>query len=388
MPTPSQRQKFSNSLLSWVGRKGIQHMSETGHKRLFLPGPVEVRAEILQAQTRWMIGHRTPEFAAIFARLQDKLKRAFFTDSRVYVSGSSGSGLWEGAIRCGVRDDRKVLHLTGGAFSERWAQISRANGKQAVCIDVPWGKAHGPELVAEALEKDSYDAVCVVHNETSTGVTNPLREIAEVVKGHADTLLFVDTVSGFLGTELRVDDWGIDIALTSSQKAFALPPGIAFAAVSDRLLERAETIPQRGYYFDFLTLEKSLLKNNTPSTPPVALMFAADAQMDAILAEGIEARWARHRQMRDAAHEWALSRGFGLYAQEGYRSDTVTTVANIPNIDVNALGAFMENDIGIAIDKGYGKIKGTTFRLPHMGDVSIDMLREVLAGIDDFMTRS
>ena len=110
--------------------------------------------------------------------------------------------------------------------------------------------------------------------------------------------------------------------------------------------------------------------------------------MDAILAEGIEARWARHRQMRDAAHEWALSRGFGLYAQEGYRSDTVTTVANAPNIDVNALGAFMENDIGIAIDKGYGKIKGTTFRLPHMGDVSMDMLREVLAGIDDFMTRS
>ncbi|MCY3916270.1 MAG: alanine--glyoxylate aminotransferase family protein [Chloroflexi bacterium] len=360
-------------------------MSRFDHKRLFLPGPVEVRREILEAQTAWMIGHRTAEFAALFARLQGKLKRAFFTDSRVYVSGSSGSGLWEGAVRCGVRDDRKVLHLTGGAFSERWADISRANGVQVDCVQVDWGKAHTADMVAAALDEASYDAVCAVHNETSTGVTNPIREIGAVVKQHDDTLFFVDTVSGFLGTELRVDDWGIDIALTSSQKAFALPPGIAFAAVSDRLLERAKTIAHRGYYFDFLTLEKSLLKNNTPSTPPIALMVAADMQMDAILVEGVEARWARHRAMRDATHAWAIERGFGLYAQEGFRSDTVTTVANSLNIDVNAMGEFMENEIGFAMDKGYGKIKGATFRLPHMGDVTLETLREVLDGIDAFM---
>ena len=362
-------------------------MSQLDHKRLFLPGPVEVRREVLEAQTAWMIGHRTAEFARLFARLQGKLRRAFFTDSRVYVSGSSGSGLWEGAIRCGVRPDRRVLHLTGGAFSERWADISRANGLQADCIQVDWGRAHSPEMVADALSKARYDAVCAVHNETSTGVTNPIREIGAVVNQHADTLFFVDTVSGFLGTELRVDDWGIDIALTSSQKAFALPPGIAFAAVSDRLLERAQTIPHRGYYFDFLTLEKSLLKNNTPSTPPIPLMFAADQQMDAILAEGIEARWARHRAMRDATHEWALERGFGLYAQDGYRSDTVTTIENTLGIDVSAMGAFMEDEVGFAMDQGYGKIKGETFRLPHMGDVTMAMLREVLAGIDAFMAQ-
>ncbi len=360
-------------------------MRQYDHKRLFLPGPVEVRREILEAQTQWMIGHRTAEFAELFARLQGKLRRAFFTEGRVVVSGSSGSGLWEGAIRCGVRDDRKVLHLTGGAFSERWADISRANGKQVETIQVDWGCAHRPEMVADALSKARYDAVCAVHNETSTGVTNPIREIGAAVKQHEDTLFFVDTVSGFLGTELRVDDWGIDIALTSSQKAFALPPGIAFAAVSDRLLERAKSIPHRGYYFDLLTLEKSLLKDNTPATPPIALMYAADAQMDAILVEGIEARWARHREMRDATHRWALERGFGLYAQEGYRSDTVTTVENTRGIEVNAMGAFMENEVGFAMDKGYGKIKGTTFRLPHMGDVTMEMLREVLAGIDAFM---
>lgn len=360
-------------------------MSRPDHTRLFLPGPVEVRPEILEAQTQWMIGHRTSEFVDLFARLQDKLKRTFFTDSRVYVSGSSGSGLWEGAIRCGVRDERKVLHLTGGAFSERWVQISRANGKQVDVIQVDWGCAHTPEMVTEALSNTSYDAVCAVHNETSTGVANPIAAIGEVVKEHPDTFFFVDTVSGYLGTELRVDDWGIDIALTSSQKAFALPPGVAFAAVSDRVLERAATITNRGYYFDFVTLEKSLLKNNTPSTPPIALMFAADRQMDIILAEGIEARWARHRAMRDIASRWVLEREFGLYAQEGYRSDTVTTVENTLGIDVNALDAFMRSEIGFAMDKGYGAIKGLTFRLPHMGDMTTKTLREVLGGIDSFM---
>jgi predicted phosphoserine aminotransferase len=360
-------------------------MRNSTHKRLVLPGPVEVRPEILEAQTAWMIGHRSPAFAELFARLQEGLKSAFLTQYRVYVTGSSGSGLWEGAIRCSVRDDQKVLHLIGGAFSERWAEISQANGKQVDVVEVEWGNVHTPEMVAEALKKDHYDAVCAVHNETSTGATNPVKAIGEVVHQYDDTLYLIDTVSGFLGTELRADDWGIDIALTSSQKAFALPPGIAFAAVSDRVLERAKTIPHRGYYFDFLTLEKSLVKNNTPSTPPVALMFAADKQLEDIATEGLENRWARHLQMRERTIEWAKSRDFGLYAQEGYRSPTVTTIANTREIDVMALAAFMEDEKGFSIDKGYGKIKGKTFRIAHMGDMQPDTLEEVLASIDEYL---
>lgn len=362
-------------------------MSNFDHKRLFLPGPVEVRKEILEAQTEWMVGHRSVAFAELFERLQGKLKQAFFTDSRVYVLGASGTGFWEGASRNGIRDDKKVLHLTGGAFSERWAQISEANGKQVDKLQVEWGHAHTPAMVEEALEKETYDAVCVVHNETSTGVTNPVKEIGAVVGKYDDTFFFVDTVSGFLGTELRVDDWGIDIALTSGQKAFALPPGIAFAAVSDRVLDRAKEIPHRGYYFDFLALEKSLLKNNTPSTPPISLMFAADVQMDAILEEGIQNRWARHEQMRDTTHQWALDHEFGLYAQDGYRSKTVTTVHNTIGMDVNAMAKFMETEKGFSMDKGYGKIKGETFRVPHMGDMQPETLTEVLDGIEEFMAQ-
>ncbi len=359
-------------------------MPKNGHQRLVIPGPVEVRPEILQAQTEWMIGHRSAAFAELFARLQTKLRQVFLTESRVLVSGSSGTGLWEGASRNCIRDDRKALHLVGGAFSERWAEISQFNGKQVDVIEVAWGQAHTPEMVEEALKKAQYDAVCVVHNETSTGVTNPIREIAEVVRRYDDTLLLVDTVSGVLGIELRVDEWGVDVALTSSQKAFALPPGVAFAAVSDRVLDRARQITHRGYYFDFLELDKSLQKNNTPSTPPVSLMFAADKQLEDVLAEGLESRWARHQQMRDMTHHWALERDFGLFAQEGYRSNTVTTVENTRQIDVNEMAKFMKGK-GFEMDKGYGQIKGRTFRIAHMGDMQPATLEEVLAGLDEFL---
>lgn len=354
------------------------------HKYLVLPGPVEVRPEILDAQANWMIGHRSTAFADLYARLQGKLKQAFFTQNRVFVLGSSGTGLWEGASRNCIRDGKKALHLVGGAFSERWAEISQMNGKEVDIIAVEWGQAHTPEMVAEALSKQSYDAVCVVHNETSTGVTNPIKAIGDVVRQYADTLFLVDSVSGFLGAELRVDDWGIDFALTSSQKAFALPPGIAFAACSDRVLERAKEVKNRGYYFDFIEIDASGQKNNTPSTPPVALMYAADVQLDAILAEGIENRWARHTQMRDITINWSHSAGLGVYSQDGYRSPTVTTVANTKGFSVDDMAKFMSGK-GFSMDKGYGKIKGKTFRIAHMGDMQIATLEEVLSGLDEFL---
>ncbi len=361
-------------------------MAENQHKRLVLTGPVEVRPEILQAQTAWMIGHRGDAFAALFASLQAKLRTAFLTENRVFLVGSSGTGFWEGASRNCIRDDKKALHLVGGAFSERWAQISQANGKQIDVIEVDWGQAHTPEMVEAALKQASYDAVCVVHNETSTGVTNPIKDIAAVVRqANDETLVLVDTVSGFVGAEFRFDEWGVDFALTSSQKALALPPGLAFGAASDRVLERAAQITHRGYYFDFIEIDKSAQKNNTPSTPPISLMYAADQQMGDILNEGMEARWARHLAMRDISHTWALEKGFGLFAQDGYRSPTVTTVDNRQKgIDVNAMAKFM-GERGFSMDKGYGKIKGETFRIGHMGDMSIDTLEEVLDGLSAFV---
>lgn len=355
------------------------------HKVLVLPGPVEVRPEILDAQAEWMIGHRSTAFAELFARLQDKLRQSFFTRNRVFVHGSSGTGLWEGASRNCIRDGRKVLHLVGGAFSERWADVSRLNGKDVDVIAVEWGRAHTPEMVADALSKQAYDAVCIVHNETSTGVTNPVREIAAVVHPYEDTLVLVDSVSGFLGAELRTDDWGLDLVLTSSQKAFALPPGLAFAAISDRVLARARQVSNRGYYFDFIEIDALLQKNNTPSTPPVSLMFAADRQLADILGgEGVEGRWARHLHMRTITNDWAAQRGLANFAQQGYWSPTVTTVANTRGFDVDAMAKFMGGR-GYSMDKGYGKIKGKTFRIAHMGDMGVSTLEDILSGLDDFL---
>jgi predicted phosphoserine aminotransferase len=359
-------------------------MRSDKHKHLVIPGPVEVRPEILDAQTEWMIGHRSTAFADLFARLQTKLKQAFLTQYRVFVQGSSGTGLWEGASRNCIRDEARVLHLVGGAFSERWAEISQVNGKQVDVIAVEWGQAHTPEMVEQALKKQVYDAVCIVHNETSTGVTNPVKDIAAVIRPYEDTLILVDSVSGFLGAELRADEWGLDFVLTSSQKAFALPPGLAFASVSDRVLERARTVRNRGYYFDFIEIDESLQKNNTPSTPPISLMFAADRQLDDILTETLDARWARHLSMRAATLGWAESRGLGAFAQDGYRSPTVSTIANTIGFDMDAMAKFMGGK-GFSMDKGYGKIKNKTFRIAHMGDMQPAILEEVLSGLDEFL---
>ncbi|MFQ3535881.1 MAG: alanine--glyoxylate aminotransferase family protein [Aggregatilineales bacterium] len=357
------------------------------HVRLYIPGPTEVRREILEAQSRWMIGHRGADFETLFARVQGKLRQLFYTHSRVYVSTSSGTGLWEAASRNCIRDDQKVLHLVNGAFSERWYEISKANGKQAEAIEVEWGHAIKPEQLEERLRTQHYDAVAIVLNETSTGVKNPLEEMAALIRQYPDTLILVDAVSILGGYKIDFDGLGLDVLLTSTQKAMALPPGLAFAAVSDRTLERAKQVPYRGYYFDFLELEKFLLKNHTPSTPNISLLYATDQQLDYMLAEGLEARFARHAQMAQATRDWVAEAGFAMFSEEGYHSPTVTTVTNTRRIDVKALNKFLKAR-GMTISDGYGKLKDSTFRIAHMGDLMPSDMDELFAAMNEFLAQA
>ena len=354
------------------------------HVRLYIPGPIEVRQEVLQAQARPMIGHRSADFEALFARVQPKLREVFYTKSRVYVSTSSGTGLWEAASRNCIRDEKRALHLVNGAFSERWAEVSKMNGKQVDVISAEWGQAIKPAQLEEALKKQSYDAVAIVLNETSTGVKNPLEAYVPIIKKYPETLILVDAVSIFGGYKIDFDKLGLDIVLTSTQKALALPPGLAFAAVSDRVLDRAKQVPYRGYYFDFIELEKFLVKNNTPSTPNISLMFATDLELDHILAEGLEARFARHEHMANMTRDWAVELGFGLFAEEGYRSPTVTTVANTRKTDVKALNKFLATR-GMTLSDGYGKLKDNTFRIAHMGDLTVADMEELFAAVSEFI---
>lgn len=315
----------------------IRNLSK--HIKLFIPGPTEVRPEILDAQGQWMVGHRMPECADLFARIQTKLRPVFFTQSRVFVNASSGTGLQEAAVRNCVR--AKVLNCVNGAFAARWHDVTVGNGKACEVLDVPWGQPIRPEQVAERLQTGEFDAITVVHNETSTGVVSPLEAIAQAVRSAPngdDIMILVDSVSGLSGARLEFDAWDLDVALTSSQKAFALPAGLAFCAVSDRAIERARTIPARGYYFDFLLLEKYLLRNQTPATPAVSLMYALDRQLDDMLAEGIENRLSRHLAMRDRTLSWAERRDLECFAEAGFESPTVTCINNNRGIDISEIG--------------------------------------------------
>ncbi|HRE48923.1 MAG TPA: alanine--glyoxylate aminotransferase family protein [Aggregatilineales bacterium] len=363
----------------------MSDVKKPDHVRLFIPGPIEVRKEILDEQARWMIGHRGAEFEALFSSVQTKLRQAFFTQSRVYVSTSSGTGLWEAASRNCIRDSVRVLHLVNGAFSERWADVSERNGKKVDVINAEWGKAIKPEDVAERLKAQPYDAVAIVLNETSTGVKNPLEDMVKVIQQYPDTLILVDAVSIFGGYKIDFDGLGLDVLLTSTQKAMALPPGLAFAAVSDRALARAKEIPYRGYYFDFLELESFLVKNNTPSTPNVSLLYATEKQMDYIVnVEGLENRFARHQKLAEMTRDWVVESGFAMFSEEGYHSPTVSTVANTRNVEVKALNKFLKGR-GMTLSDGYGQLKDKTFRIAHMADLTADDLRELFAAVSDFL---
>jgi aspartate aminotransferase-like enzyme len=356
-------------------------------QRLFIPGPTDVRPEVLAAQTAPMVGHRSNEVESLFAKCQEQLRALYFTTSRVYVVAASGSGLHEAAIRNGV--NTRVLNFVNGAFSKRWHDVSKGCGKEAIAVDVEWNTAVKPDVVRAALEAALADgpveAVTVVHNETSTGVTSPVGEIAEAVRAVSpETLVMVDAVSSFSGTRIPFDEWGLDLCLTSSQKALALPPGLAFCAVSDRMLERAAGVEGRGWYFDFLLLEKYLLQSTTPATPAISLMRALSAQLDIIFEEGLEERFARHHRLADRTRAWALGQGFILAAEEGYGSPTVTTVANNRNIEYKSLSAFLKQR-DMQISNGYGVFKDKAFRIAHMGEVNDEDMTRLFTALDEFL---
>lgn len=357
--------------------------------RFFLPGPTEVSAEVLTAQLRPMIGHRGKGMEDLLERIQPGLQRLFCTTRPVYIAASSATGFMEGALRNGAR--RRVLSLVNGAFSDRFHTIALACGLEADALAVDWGAAHDPARVADALAGGSYDAVTVVHSETSTGVLNPIRELAEVVHASGDAVLLVDSVTGLAGAPCETDRWQLDVVLTGSQKAMALPPGLAFAVAQPNILERAAAATGRGVYFDFLEFEKYAEKHQTPNTPAVSLLHALEAQVARMDAETLPVRLARHEAMARRTWQWVetmASRGVGLrvLAPEGFRSWTVTTIVLPDHLSGSAVNAAMKG-LGFTISAGYGKLKETTIRIGHMGDHTVEELDVLLDALATVVTR-
>ncbi|HKO15425.1 MAG TPA: alanine--glyoxylate aminotransferase family protein, partial [Gemmatimonadaceae bacterium] len=351
----------------------------------FLPGPTEVRPEILAALTRPMIAHRGRGFEELFARIEAGLRDVFLSARPVYVAACSASGMMEGAIRCAPAG--RVLALVNGAFSERFAKIARACARDTDTLEVPWGGTFDMSEVESRLAAGGYAVVTVVHSETSTGVLTDVRTVTELAHRHG-AMCLVDSVSGIAGAELRFDEWGLDFVLTGSQKALALPPGLAFAAASSEFVERARQVPDRGLYFDVVEYEAYAAKNQTPATPALSLLYALEAQLGDILREGIDRRWERHEVMRDATAAWLnrarlrLDLDLEILAPEGARSPTVTTITLPPQL-TSAEVVHAVSRRGFTIGSGYGKLRETTFRIGHMGDHTIDSLRPCLAECED-----
>lgn len=337
--------------------------------RMFVPGPVDVADEVLQAQAAPMLPHRSKEFEAIYRRASEKAQQLFLTQYRVFLTASSGTGLQEAAIRNFV--DKKVLSCVNGAFADRWHEVAASNGKETEKLAFEWDQPVAPERVAEAVQRGGFEAVTVVHNETSTGLVNPVREIAAAVRAAApETLVLVDAVSSLSGAKIEMDAWGLDMVLTSSQKCLALPPGLALGAVSDRAMEKAAKVQNKGWYFDLVRMEKHRLKDSSPATPAMSLIYALDKQLDRILAEGLEARFARHSAMAKRVQDWAEAHDLNMYAPAGFRSQTVTTIKNERGWEVSALNKFLL-ERGMRIANGYGALKNITFRIAHMGETQM-----------------
>jgi aspartate aminotransferase-like enzyme len=352
--------------------------------RFFLPGPTEVRKEILETMLRPMISHRGAEYEEILQRIHARLKPLFGTARPVYVVSASGTGSMEMAIRNGTR--RHVLSIVGGGFGSRFASLAKECGRDVTRLNVPLDEAVRADDVRAALDAGEYDAVTMVHSESSTGVLADVAAVGAVVRERDDVLLLVDGVTSVGAMPIAMDAWGVDFYFTGSQKALALPPGLSFAAVSQRLLERASSIPNRGYYLDVPKHEEFTAKHQSPVTPPVSLIYALDMQLADVEREGLDARFERHASMARACHRWASSGdradlGVCVFPKSPMRSPTVscfTITRRTPSI------VHRMREQGYVIGGGYGELSGTTFRIGHMGDHTlggVEAMLEVLDGV-------
>jgi len=354
------------------------------HKKLFIPGPVEVDEGVLKMMATPMIGHRTAEWSDLQKRVSERLQTLMYTSNPIILSASSGTGLLEMAVRCTTA--KRAIVFSVGAFGNRWYDIAAGNGVPADKYEEQWGGGIKPEIVERYLSTGKYDVATVTHNETSTGVMNHVEELAEVFRRYPEVVWCVDAVSSLGGAKIQVDKLGIDICVTSSQKALGLPPGLSLASVSEKAKKRAGGIENRGYYFDMLQLLKYVEERNFqyPFTPSISHTFALDFALERILSqEGLEARFERHRQMAEYVRSWA-KKHFALFPKEEYASNTVTCISNTKAISVKELNNKLA-ERGFAISNGYGALKEKTFRIAHMAELQKADLEELLGHIEEVL---
>lgn len=354
--------------------------------KLFIPGPIAVSEKTLRAMAQPMIGHRSTDFVTLYNSIQPELQTLAATKDPVYLSTSSAWGVMEGALRNVCQ--KKVLNCMNGAFSDKWNDVALRCGLAATALKFDWGQPVDPEAIRRELATGGYDAITLIHNETSCGCMSDLPAIMAVLRDFPEVISIIDTVSSFSVLPIHKDELGIDILITGSQKALALPPGLALCSVSKRALDRAAKCPTRGYYFDLIEFQKNHENGMTPSTPVIPLIYALKSKLDDIKAEGLTARFARHARLNATVREFVFAKGFKLFPKEGYGSLSLNCFANTQNIDLGALNKILKSKHGLVIDGGYGKLKGKTFRISNMGDETDETIATMLKSLDSALAET
>jgi aspartate aminotransferase-like enzyme len=286
----------------------------------------------------------------------------------------------EGSLRNVVK--KKVLCCMNGAFSDKWLDVAQRCGIAAGALKFEWGQPVDPAALQKELATGQYDAVTLIHNETSCGCMSDLPALMAVLRAFPEVISIIDTVSSLSALPIKKDELGIDVLITGSQKALALPPGLALFSVSKRALERAAAVTGRGYYFDFLEFQKNHEAGMTPSTPTIPHIYALKSKLEDIKAEGIEARYARHARLNQTVRDWGFAKGFKLFPKEGCGSVTLNCFANTLKVDLAALNKALKSKHHLVIDGGYGKLKGLTFRISNMGDETDETIAALLKALD------
>ena len=343
-------------------------------QNLRIPGPTFVPQSVLNASARPMINHRGPEFASLLVGITRALQDFLRTQNDVFLLTSSGSGAMEAAIANTLARADRVLVFSNGAFGERFHQIARSYGVDARRVDVTWGRAVDPDLVRDELAKDkgkdAAKAVLVTHNETSTGVLNPLKEISAIVRD-AGKLLIVDSISGAGACELEVDEWGIDVLVSASQKAWGAPPGISVITMSQRAWKAYDRSDLPKAYFDLQAAKSYLEKGSTPATPAVSLVVALQEALRLMSEEGLEAIVQRHRDIAHATRRGVQALGLSIFPDEAYASPTVTAFRTPARMDPRNLIRVMRESYDTIIQGGQGRLEGQIARVGHMGFVTL-----------------
>ncbi|MFW9772322.1 MAG: pyridoxal-phosphate-dependent aminotransferase family protein [Promethearchaeota archaeon] len=355
--------------------------------KLFTPGPVYVPDRILKEMAKPNDTHRSQPYFDMHQKAIENLKKILYTKNECLISTSSATGVMEACVRNLLNNDERALFLSIGAFGDRWYQIGVSNGKNAFKEGVEWGEAITPEFVQEIMDREKYSTVFIQACETSTGIYNPLDEVIPVLKDFG-ALVCVDATSSMAGVKVEVDKLGIDICLASVQKCFALPPGIAVLSISEDAIEKTSKVTNRGYYFDFEVMLKSNKSNQTPNTPPIPQIRGLVSQLDYILnKEGLENRFERHSQLGKRTRMWARDMNLEMFPiREEFCSNTVSTMKNNLNIDTSIMVSMLLNE-GYRIVDGYGSLKGKTFRIGHMGEITVKELEDMLKVLTEIITK-